>query len=319
MIKIIKPGELASNYPISALIYGQPGVGKTTLALSAPSPILIDADLGMQRVEKKFQTAVVRVLSYADIFETILCPEIKDYQTIVFDTIGKVISHIMDHIAEVNPRVKQADGSMNIRAWGLLKDEFHRLMKTTRKLGKDVIFLAHEKEEKINDIRIVRPDIMGAPGKELLQDMDMIGYMQINNKKRTISFNPDDSYYAKNSLKLRPIIEIPNIDHENTFFSKHIVAEIERQRLAEKEILFKYDLLKEKHSNLINKISSIDELNNVYQILKKEEVIWESEKAWKILLHGKSRELECAYNKENDAFEKNYKLVLEHETNEGDQ
>ena len=49
MIK--KPNELINeNQKIRMLIAGYPGIGKTTLALSAPKPLLIDVDLGINRV-----------------------------------------------------------------------------------------------------------------------------------------------------------------------------------------------------------------------------------------------------------------------------
>ena len=37
---IKKPNELTVKNALSALIYGQPGMGKTTLALSSPQPLL---------------------------------------------------------------------------------------------------------------------------------------------------------------------------------------------------------------------------------------------------------------------------------------
>ena len=46
MALIKKPYELTFQPKIKALIYGEPGTGKTTLALSAPNPLLIDCDGG---------------------------------------------------------------------------------------------------------------------------------------------------------------------------------------------------------------------------------------------------------------------------------
>ena len=39
-----------SKQTFSAIIYGSPGIGKTTLACSAPRPLLIDFDRGVSRV-----------------------------------------------------------------------------------------------------------------------------------------------------------------------------------------------------------------------------------------------------------------------------
>ena len=47
---IKKPNELTVKNALSALIYGQPGMGKTTLALSSPQPLLLDFDGGVHRV-----------------------------------------------------------------------------------------------------------------------------------------------------------------------------------------------------------------------------------------------------------------------------
>jgi MinD-like ATPase involved in chromosome partitioning or flagellar assembly len=106
MCKILQPGEFSANQPIAALIYGQPGVGKTTLALSAPNPILIDADLGMQRVENRFHCHAARVTSYEDVLEVLASREIIRFSTVVSDTIGKVVGHIMDYVAKTNPQLK---------------------------------------------------------------------------------------------------------------------------------------------------------------------------------------------------------------------
>lgn len=49
---IVKPESMDfSNKNIIVIISGLPGVGKTTLALSAPDVVLIDADEGLSRVK----------------------------------------------------------------------------------------------------------------------------------------------------------------------------------------------------------------------------------------------------------------------------
>ena len=49
---IVKPENMDfSNKNIIMIISGLPGVGKTTLSLSAPDVVLVDADEGMARVK----------------------------------------------------------------------------------------------------------------------------------------------------------------------------------------------------------------------------------------------------------------------------
>lgn len=42
---------------IRMLIAGYPGIGKSTLALSAPNPLHIDVDFGIDRIEPRYRPA----------------------------------------------------------------------------------------------------------------------------------------------------------------------------------------------------------------------------------------------------------------------
>ena len=50
MSLIKKPSELAIPSTVKMMIYGQAGMGKSTLALSAPKPLLLDFDNGVKRI-----------------------------------------------------------------------------------------------------------------------------------------------------------------------------------------------------------------------------------------------------------------------------
>ena len=63
---IKKPSEIEPKATISILIYGQPGLGKTTLGCSAPSPVLFDYDGGVQRVNAAHQVPTVQIRSWED-------------------------------------------------------------------------------------------------------------------------------------------------------------------------------------------------------------------------------------------------------------
>ena len=66
MIK--KPNELINeNQKIRMLIAGYPGIGKTTLALSAPKPLLVDVDLGINRVMARARKDFFQPNSYEEL------------------------------------------------------------------------------------------------------------------------------------------------------------------------------------------------------------------------------------------------------------
>ena len=96
MSKIRKPEELPVKQTVIGGIYGQPGIGKTSIALSFPKPLLIDTDNGLYRVQAEYRCDSVQVESFQDILD-VLQEDLKDYDTIVIDTLGKLIDFILDN------------------------------------------------------------------------------------------------------------------------------------------------------------------------------------------------------------------------------
>ena len=50
-------------------------------------------------------------------------------------------------------------------------------------MGKHLVFLKHEKEEKEGDNKIIRPEIEGSFGSDLIKELDLVGYMEAIRKK----------------------------------------------------------------------------------------------------------------------------------------
>ena len=68
---IKKPNELTVKNALSALIYGQPGMGKTTLALSSPQPLLLDFDGGVHRVNAAHRVDTVQISKWEEVDEVL--------------------------------------------------------------------------------------------------------------------------------------------------------------------------------------------------------------------------------------------------------
>ena len=78
-----QPYEIKSdNKKLSGLVYGQPGSGKSTLALSMPTPVFIDADNGVHRLDLRHRVPTLQVTSYQEVLDLINSPEIKPFETI---------------------------------------------------------------------------------------------------------------------------------------------------------------------------------------------------------------------------------------------
>ena len=303
MSLLTQPSELKHNQPISCLIYGQPGTGKTTLALSADKPVLIDLDRGLYRVEKRFQCPSLQVENYQQILDLLKSGELAPFNTIVIDTLGKLVDRMGDYVARQNPKFKQGDGTLSMKAWGAIKVQFTALVKQIFNSNKSVIFVAHEKEDKDDDIRFVRPDVSGSSGKDIVKELDLMGYMEMKGNKRTVSFTPNEKYYAKNALNLPPVIEVPNTASGNTFFQDKIVAAVAEKRRQEAELLADYESLKNIIETKVGEIKDITGLNEVYGEIRGLQVIWDSQFFANKLLKEKSVELKAKYSKETGKFE----------------
>lgn len=303
MSLLTQPSELKHNQPISCLIYGQPGTGKTTLALSADKPVLIDLDRGLYRVEKRFQCPSLQVENYQQILDLLKSGELAPFNTIVIDTLGKLVDRMGDYVARQNPKFKQGDGTLSMKAWGAIKVQFTALVKQIFNSNKSVIFVAHEKEDKDGDVRFVRPDVSGSSGKDIVKELDLMGYMEMKGNKRTVSFTPSEKYYAKNALNLQPVIEIPDTASGNTFFQDKIVAAVAEKRRQEAELLADYESLKNVIETKVGEIKDIAGLNEIYGEIRGLQVIWDSQIFANKMLKEKAAALKARYNKETGKFE----------------
>ena len=84
-------------------------MGKTTLALSAPSPLLLDFDGGVHRVNYGHQVPTVQITRWEDC-EDVMKENLSDYSTLVIDTGGKMLDFMAEYIIRKNPKLGKSNG-----------------------------------------------------------------------------------------------------------------------------------------------------------------------------------------------------------------
>jgi len=308
MINLIKqPHELSTDsVKLTGLIYGQPGVGKTSVALSSPEPLLIDFDNGALRVEKQYRVPTLQITNYNNLLQILEKDNLHyltNYKTIVIDTLGKMIDSMSDYLIEKDPKLKQFDGTLSMRGWGSVKKEFQKLLKNLLNTNKSIIFTAHEKEEKVGDQIIKRPDIAGSSGKDIVKDLDFMGYMSINGGRRTIDLNPNEAFYAKNSLGLNSFLVYEKLQGVNDFLKTKIFDAYNDKLKEENKFIKDYDILIKELTNKINNIKNLEELNLYYKsVYNQHDQIWTSHQVEKVIFFKKSKELNCIFDDKLKCF-----------------
>lgn len=216
-MKIISATEaIPVERPIFLLV-GQPGICKTSLSYSAPKPILLDFDKGAHRATNRGDTLVID--TWKDVVELMESDDALDaYESVVVDTVGRCLDVMTAHIATTDPK-KAPGGTLSQQGWGVLKTMFRNWMSALRAKGKHVILLAHDKEDKDGDVRVVRADIAGGSYGEVMKVADFVGYLYLSGKDRVLDFNPTDRYVGKNPARWKPF-QVPPPAKATTFMTE---------------------------------------------------------------------------------------------------
>lgn len=227
-IKITPPSEPIATTNLVVTLFGQPGIGKTTLAFSASKPLLLDFDGGAQRASGRKD--IVRVRSWSDVAE-IAAADVANYDTIILDTVGRALEFLAADLVKNDPKLARKSGELAMQGYGALKTAFAQWLGRIRTFGKHVILIAHEKEEKDGDTTIVRVDAMGATRVEVIRLSDLVGFVSANNGKRTLDFNPTDKHTGKNCAGF-DVLEIPHIAQSPAYLAEIMAEALRRMNSA---------------------------------------------------------------------------------------
>lgn len=224
---IVKPENLTfADKKVRMLIAGYPGIGKTTLALSAPKPLYIDVDLSAERINREvlnLAAGVTQPRDYAELRKDlgIGCSEMElsmvrnslaDYQTIVVDTGGKLLTIMGQYGKSIEPKYGQRDGSLSLKGYGWLGKEFQRFLDhIIYQLDKHIVIVFHTVEEKDGDDTKLRIKAEGSSKNSVWEVMDLGGFMEMRGNQRTIGFANCERYFAKGTRGIHGIYPIPEL------------------------------------------------------------------------------------------------------------
>lgn len=302
MIK--RPSELSVKDTLSVLIYGQPGIGKTTFGVSAPDAVLFDYDGGVQRINGAHQVPTLQPTSWEDTNLALqeIQNEMPEIKTIVIDTVGKMLDYMSAYIIKSDPKMAMRDGSLSLKGYGVRKQMFVNFIKQLALMGKNVVFIAHEREERRGEETFKRPEIGGSSANDLIKELDLVGYMYAVGKERVITFDPAEYYYAKNTCNLPAAIKLPVVVDDkgkgksNVAFS-NIVAQYKTAQEKRQEQTAEYEQLLDLIKETVSFATDAESLNEVMAKVFGFEQIYDSLLRAQRAVANKGKELGLTYNK----------------------
>lgn len=317
-----KPNELNfSNKKFVTLITGRPGVGKTTLSLSAPKPVLFDLEQGIVRVEACYRGVSSQIEEdippyekYNSLLKDIRSPEMAQFETVIIDSLGKLIEdYLTPYVIHENPVNGQRDGkTLSIKGYGAIKSALKELQKELKSLNKNLIYIAHVTEDKKDDITTTRLLVPGKTKDDIWDDIDIGGYIELVGNKRRIFFAPTERFDAKKTQGVDNFYDIPilkSTKEGGKFSDNNFLARLfntMRENLTIEQETSKVEL--EKYNKAmtlteeIEKASNVEDLRAISEKIKNAEHSLTSKEELTSKFKAKMNELNIVY----DAKAKDY-------------
>ena len=208
----IEPTDPVEISCLTMLLYGEPGVGKTSIAQTLANPYTLDLDSGIHRSFNRKRADQLE--KWEDLTDPRVNAAIGECATVCVDTVGRAIDFIIAHVLSGSGKLAPA-----IQQWGTVKNTFIIWHNQLRLKKRDVCLVAHGKEEKDGDTRYARPDIAGGSYAEVLKVTDLVGFVRKVGTKRVLSFDPTEKWIGKNSAGFPAEIEVPDLAKAPNFLA----------------------------------------------------------------------------------------------------
>lgn len=212
-LTIRNTADYGTTNGVKILVYGRAGVGKTVLARTAPSPIVISAESGILSLRRE-GLPYIPIYNINDFKECqrwcFNSPEARNFATFVIDSSSEIAEQILGH-----EKAQTRDGR---KAYGETADQMLSLLRAFRDWqGPNVYFTAKQETSNIGGTLYARPMM---PGQKL---PDQIPYFpdeifQLNvgkdnngNEVRWLRTRPDQYNDAKDRSGMLNEFEPPDL------------------------------------------------------------------------------------------------------------
>lgn len=286
-LRITKASEPIKVERLNTVIYGPPGLGKSSLAFTADTPLLLDFDNGSHRAANRKDT--VRVSDWSDV-AGITAEDLAPFNTIIVDTAGRALDALTADIIRINPKHGRG-GALTLQGYGELKARFTSFLKLLNSFGKDVVLIAHMDEQRNGDDIIERLDVQGGSKGEIYKAADAMGRLVISNGKRQLRFSPTDAAFGKNPGQLEPL-DVP--DMASPEFDGFLASVIDRIKSRLNELTEEQREAVAEQQWFRDNLSKVKDLAGINELLPR---AIGSGTVCKTMLHKRATELGMSFDK----------------------
>ena len=293
-----------SKKRIVMIITAPPSLGKTTLALSARDPLLLDFDEGVARVDAAHRKDTSICKTFDEVREDVKAAKGK-YQTIIVDTGGALIDmlkqHIVDHPAEYKGGAK-ASGGISLQGFGFVKQLFLEFSADLRK-NFDVIFIFHENMVRNGEDGVFYDIVCEGSAKSLVyMPADLAAHLFIQNGQRYLGFTPTEQYNAKSAYGIKGLIPVPELhDGDKNDFLTKLFDQV-RSNLAKETAELapqkkQYDEVMARAKELLDEVKDLDGVNDFREAFANMPKPLTSEKEVKAMFKEKTKSLGIVFDR----------------------
>lgn len=188
-------------------LFADSGVGKTTLAATAPRPRFLDSNQGMMSIHRRpgfehVRSMVIRGISDLDrAYDNLSGTGRVDWTktgTVVFDHFDDIQGIVLDELtlqgAERDSR-RQPDEPQQ-RDWGIMGNRLRRYIRKFKALPMHKVFILSVGSDKITGQAV--PNLKGQLRQDLPYFCDVIAYMRVvKGGRRVLYLDGNDQFLAK--------------------------------------------------------------------------------------------------------------------------
>jgi hypothetical protein len=262
----IEPSDSIPKKPLFVVIGGYPGLGKTSISFTVNNVLHIDVDKGIERAIQKKRPLSVRITKYGDFKAYVMSKPFEDYvlqreiKAVAIDTVGALLED------SISPYLMSADsknaraGGLSLQGWGSLQNEFNQLLERFFSLNLTVVGVCHAKEEGDDGPKQLRLAVKGGSNEIIMRKADLLGFVSMRQKQRTLDFEPTDYQVGKNTAQL-PALTIPSaITPEYDFFLQEVIDKTYEKMAELSDAQSKAIADLQEYSDKVDACKSLDEL-----------------------------------------------------------